>query len=145
MIQKSSLAVNPIEGDHMRQLGRYKVRVRMLLFIPAFLAISWWITVCALDGETYQQLAALHETEALYYQVIADSPIKYYTTGYALGLDRGCRRFEIALSEAEIMKARRARDRAGRHAAHHQTLERKYAWATSYPWLLLATDPPEPE
>lgn len=29
--------------------------------------------------------------------------------------------------------------------AYHRALERKYAWAADYPWLVLAPDPPPPE
>jgi hypothetical protein len=146
VIQKGSLAVNPIEGDQMRQIGRYQLSVRTLLFIPAILAISCWLAIRAVDREIFQELAAQHENEALSYQVIADSPIKEHViTGYALGLDRRCRQIEIVLSEAEILEARRVRERAGRRAAHHHALGRKYAWAAWFPWLPVATDPAEPE
>jgi hypothetical protein len=145
VIQNGSLAVNPIKGDQMTQIGRYQLSVRTLLFIPAILAISRWLTIRALDREIFQELAEQHENEALSYQMTADSPIQDRVLICALGTDRRCRRVEIVLSEAEILEAKRLRERAGRCAAHHQALERKYAWAAWFPWLPVATDPPDPE
>jgi hypothetical protein len=53
----------------MRPIGRYQLRVRTLLLVPIVVALSCWLAVQAVDhGDDYQQLAAVHAEEALFYQ-----------------------------------------------------------------------------
>jgi hypothetical protein len=149
VIQNGSLAVNPIEGDQMRQIGRYQLSVRKLLVIPVIVALSWWLAVQAIElsnqRDKFQELAALHEKEALSHQVVANSSIGDTITIQGHAADRRCNMIDRPISEAEILEAKGFRERAGRRAFYHQALGRKYAWAAWFPWLPVATDPPEPE
>jgi hypothetical protein len=127
----------------MQPIGRYQFRVRTLLFVPTIGALSCWLAVRAVDhGEEYQQLAAAHEKEAWSWQTIAHSPISNTVADYTLGV---CNARDRPATEAQQMEAKRSRERAGRLAAYHLALKRKYALAAWLPWLPLAADPAPPE
>jgi hypothetical protein len=131
----------------MRPIGRYQLRVRTLLLVPAVVALSCWLAVQAVDhGDDYQQLAAVHAEEALFYQTFAQSAIPDTIVDYTLCL-RGqrCGGRDRPTTEAEKMEARRSQERAGRLAAYHFALRRKYALAALVPWLPLTPDPLPPE
>jgi hypothetical protein len=131
----------------MKQIRRYQVRVRTLLLIPTVVPLSWWLAVQAVEhGDDYQQRAATHAKEASSWQMVAKSPLPNTVVDFTLAAgDRRCSGRDRPLSEAERLEERLHRERAGRLAAYHRSLKRKYALAAWLPWLPLATDPPPPE
>jgi hypothetical protein len=131
----------------MKQIGHYQVRVRKLLLIPIVVALSWWLAIQAVEhGDDYQQRAAAHAKEASSWQMVARTPIPDTVVDFTLAPgDRRCSGRDRPLSEAERLEERLHRERAGRLAAYHRSLKRKYALAAWLPWLPLADDPPLPE
>jgi len=123
--------------------------------MPAILAISWWLAVQIVAWRNYwedfQELAALHEKETLSWRVVAESPIPdHYVDDWheVVQRDRRCSYFvgrDRPLTEAEKMEETCVRERAGHRAAYHRGLQQKYAWMAWFPWIPLATDPPQPE
>ena len=131
----------------MKQIGRYQLRIRTLLLIPTIVPLSWWMAVQTVDhGDDYQQRAATHEKEASSWQRVAESPIPNTIVDFTLGVgDRRCSGRDRPLNEAERLEERRHRERAGRLAAYHRSLGRKYALAAWLPWLPLVAEPRPPE
>jgi hypothetical protein len=135
----------------MKRIGRYQLQVRTLLLLPALVAPSWWIADLMIASrnrsEDYQHLAALHGSEELDCLKIAGTPLPVgYGTGvYDTGRDYGmCPILEERtrpLSEVEKNKERSVRQQAGRRAAYHRALKRKYLLLARFPWLPTWGDP----
>jgi hypothetical protein len=145
----------PFARAHVSLASRFQFRVRTLLLAPVILALSWWLAVQKIEmdirSEDYQQIALLHEQEAVSYQQFVESPIPdqyVYGWGYVTSSGQSWSLYTgrtRPLTEAERMNAKRDRERAGRRVAYHRALTRKYSWAARFPWFPIATDAPEPD
>ncbi len=85
----------------MIQIGRYRLRVRMLFFAPVIVGLSWWLAVQIVDLPDFQVLVEFHEANVSHYQRVAQSPIADHVTAFSLE--------EIALADGSIIRSARPR------------------------------------
>ena len=138
----------------MRRIGRYQLRVRTLLLVPALIALSWWLAIQAVEwrylGDDYQRMAALQEAEELACLRTAGTAIPHHygeVLAYVHTADRKCSYPVMRsrpLTEVERTEQARVRDQARRRAAYHRALKRRYQWLAWFPWFGHPKEAPPP-
>jgi hypothetical protein len=134
-----------VEIPGMSQTGRRGLRIGMSVLVIAVVMCESATAFLIVLGSNCKDSFALHQREALRFQQVADSEIQEHVEGLALGKDHVCRKVWFQVSEDELREQRRIRAIAGRRAAYHRALWRKYERMPWRPWLALLPDPPLPD